>query len=296
MKGDLNMKKELLELRLQLFGDELGVEDSDFAESDEELDGETPSTDEESDEEEDETDEEESATESNVESEPQDFKNEHNAMFANMRRRAQAEAQAKYDSEIAKLCEGYVHPVTKQPIRTFAEYKDALYQQERLANEEKLKESGLDPKMIDNAVANSPMVREAQAILMQSRRENAERTLQSEFAEIQKFDSSITSFDTIPNIEIITQMVEHGYNLVDAYKLVNFESLMQRKVAGAKQGAINQIKGKSHMVGVDSIAQENDSSEIPTDVLKMYKEIYPDKSSAELKKLYKQTSKKLGGI
>jgi len=286
--------KDLIELNLQLFAEEEGVNESDYAESDEQIEDETDEI--ESVEEESEEEVEESTPEAETEDNSQDFKNEQNRAFANMRRKIQAEQKARYDSEIAKLCEGYVHPVTKQPIRTFAEYKDALYQQERIANEEKLKASGLDPKMIDNAVANNPMVREAQAVLERSRRENAQRTLEAEFSEIQKFDPNITSFDTIPNIDVITNMVEHGYNLVDAYKLVNFDSLMQKKVAGAKQGAINSIKGKSHMVGVDSLAQDNDSTEIPTDVYKMYKEIYPDKSSAELKKLYTKTSKKLGGF
>lgn len=290
------MEMELLGLNLQLFADEEGANDSDFAESDEQFDDEDSlGNEEDSEYGEDEVETEESTPEVEEEPTPQDFKNERNSVYANMRRRAEAEAQARYDSEIARLCEGYVHPITKQPIKTFAQYKDALYQQERLANEEKLKESGLDPKMIDNAVANSPLIREAQMVLANSRRENAERRLSEEFAVIQKFDPNITSFETIPNIDVITNMVEQGYNLVDAYKLVNFDSLMQKTIEGAKQGAINQIKGKGHLAGVDSLSQDNSGTEIPTDVYKMYKEIYPDKTPAELKRLYNRTSKKLGG-
>lgn len=287
------MEKELLNLNLQLFADEEGANESDIAEQNEEFTDENPVDEEESEDEEVEENEDES--ESTPDENEQDFKNEQNAVFANMRRRAEADVKARFDSEIAKLCEGYVHPITKQPIRTLAEYKDALYQQERLATENKLKENGLDPKMIDNAIANNPMVREAQMVIANTRRAEATRALESEFAMIQQLDPSITSFENIPNIDVITNMVESGYRLVDAYKLVNFESIMQANKAGAKQGAINQIKGKSHMVGLDSLAQSNDASEIPTDVLKAYKEIYPDKSSAELKKLYNSTMKKLGG-
>lgn len=284
------MKKELLELNLQLFGDEEGANDSDFAESDEQFTDENPVDEESEDTEQDEP--EESTTEGQNE---QDFKNEQNRAYANMRRKAEADARARYDSEIEKLCEGYVHPITQKPIKTFAEYKDALYQQERLATESKLKESGLDPKMIENAVANNPAVREAQEVLANARRVEASRTLENEFAEIQKYDANVKSFDDIPNIGIITSMVENGYRLLDAYKLVNFESIMQASKTGAKQGAINQIKGKSHLTGVDSLAQDNSASEIPADVYKAYKEIYPDKSGAELKKLYNSTMKKLGG-
>lgn len=283
------MEKEILKLNLQCFAeDELGVEESDIAESEEEFTDENPV-------EEEVTEEpEESTTEEEPEPE-QDFKNEQNAMYANMRRKAEADARVRYDSEIAKLCEGYVHPITKQPIRTLAEYKDALYQQERLATQSKLQESGLDPRLIDDAVANNPMVREAQRVLQDSRLQQAEYALENEFKEIQAFDPSIKSFDDIPNIEQIIQRVQRGSSLIDAYKLVNFDSLMNARSAGAKQSAINQIKGKAHMVGVDSLAQDTSSEEIPADVYKAYKEIYPDKSGAELKKLYNSTLKKLGG-
>lgn len=284
------MEKELLGLNLQLFADEdAGVEDSEVAELDEEvIEDENPS---------DEVEEDDEVVEDEQPEPPseEDFKNAQNATFANMRRKAESEAKAKYDAEIARLCEGYVHPITGQPIRSLAEYKDALYQQDRLANEQKLKESGLDPNMINMAVANNPAVKEAQAVLQNVRFANAQRELENEFAEIQKLDPNVTSFDDIPNIEIITDMVERGYRLTDAYKLVNFDYIMQSKTAGAKQGAINQIKGKSHMTGLDSLAQDTSGEEIPTDVYKAYKEIYPDKSGAELKKLYNKTMKKLGG-
>lgn len=281
------MKKEILKLNLQLFADEeeLGVEESDeIAESEEEFTDENP------------VEEEEAEEEETPEEEPeQDFKNETNAMYANMRRKAESEARARYDSEIAKLCEGYVHPVTKQPIRSLAEYKDALYQQERLATANKLQESGLDPKLIDNAIANNPMVREAQMVLQNNRMQQAERALENEFSEIQRLDPSITSFEEIPNVDAIIGMVQGGARLIDAYKLVNFDNLMNARSAGAKQSAINQIKGKGHMAGIDSLSQGDDGEEVPSDILKAYKEIYPDKSGAELKKLYNKTMKKLGG-
>lgn len=283
------MKKEILKLNLQCFAeDELGVEESDIAESEEEFTDENPV-------EEEVTEEaEESTTEDEPEPE-QDFKNERNAIYADARRKAEANARMKYDSEIAELCKGYVHPITKQPIRTLAEYKDALYQQERLATESKLQESGLDPKLIENAVANNPMIREAQMVLESNRAQQAERALESEFLEIQKLDPSITSYAEIPNVDEVISMVQRGARLIDAYKIVNFDSLMNARSAGAKQSAINQIKGKSHLVGVDSLAQDTSSEEIPADVYKAYKEIYPDKSGAELKKLYNSTLKKLGG-
>ena len=57
---------------------------------------------------------------------------EQNAQFANMRRRAEAEAQRKFDKRIADMCSCVVHPITGKPITTLDEYQDALNAQNRI--------------------------------------------------------------------------------------------------------------------------------------------------------------------
>lgn len=230
-----------------------------------------------------------------VEEENQDFKNEQNAAFANMRRKAEAEAKAKADSRIAQICKGHVHPVTGKPITTLDEYEDALFHQERLQREAELKEKGIDPGIIERAIEQSPLLKQAQEVIEQNKMAEAERKLQSEFEEIKKLDPSIKTMNDIPNMDSIQNLVNSGLSFLNAFKVANFDVLVERKAAGAKQNAINQMKGKSHMSGVDSLANESDDVEIPEAEYRSLKEVFPNKSAAELKKLYNKTMKKLGG-
>lgn len=231
-----------------------------------------------------------------VEVETPDFKNEQNAAFANMRRRAEADAMAKANARIANICKGHTHPVTGKPITTIDEYEDALFHQERLRREEELRERGIDPSLINRAIEQSPLLRQAQAVIEQNNQVQAEMKLQNDFEEIKRLDPSIKQFADIPNMGAIQQMVTFGgMDLVSAFKVANFDNLVAQKAAGAKQSAINQMKGKSHMSGVDSLSNESDSIDIPEAEYKSLKEVFPNKSNAELKKLYNKTVKKLGG-
>lgn len=288
------MKKNLLDLNLQLFAeDELGENDQNIADSDNEFE-----SDESSDDESNEVEDVETETDGKEEEEETpDFKNEQNAAFANMRReleKAKRESREK-DEAIARFCKGHTHPVTGKPITTVAEYEDALYQQDRLRREEELKEKGIDPTIIERAIEQSPLLREAQTVIEQNRQKEAERVLQSDFEEIKKLDPSIKTFSDIPNIDSIQNMVNGGLSLLNAFKVVNFDTLVAQRAAGAKQSAINQMKGKSHMSGVDSLANDSSEVEIPEAELRSLKEVFPDKSMADLKKLYNKTISKLGG-
>lgn len=281
--------KNLLGLDLQLFAEnEEGAEDQNFADSDEGFDEDD------SEEESDETGEDD-LEDNSEEDDSQSFKNEQNATLANMRRKAEEDAKKKADAQIARICQGHKHPVTGKPITTLDEYEDALYQQERLEREAELKDKGIDPSIIEKIVEQSPLMRQAQAIIEQNKQMEVERQLQSEFEEIQKLDPTIKTMNDIPNMDQIQNMVNSGMNLLNAFKVANFDTLIAKKTAGAKQTAINQMKGKSHMSGVDSLSEESDDVEIPTAEYAMFKEMFPNKSAADLKKLYNKTMKKFGG-
>lgn len=289
------MKKgNLFDLNLQYFaeGEESGANDEGIANLSEETTGEVDT---EGVYDDDEPEGEVSEGEPEVETEQQDFKNEQNAAFANMRRKAEADAQAKVDARIAKLCQGYTHPVTGLPITTFAEYEDALYQQDRLATEKEMKDNGIDPSILDKVISNNPIIKEAQAVIANSQMQEAERRLQSELEEIKKLDPTIKTVADIPNMDQIVNMVKGGVTFLNAYKVANLDSVVNNAKASARQTAINQVRGKAHMTGIDSLADNNTDLEVPTAELSMYKEMFPNKSVEEIKKLYNTTIKKLGG-
>ena len=216
---------------------------------------------------------------------------EQNAFFANMRRQAEADAQKKMDKEIADLCKDVTHPITGKPITTFAEYKDAINAQNRIQTEKALEESGLDISILDEYVKTSPVLAQAQQIIEQNNMAQAEAQIKSDFEMLQSLNPDLKTFNDIENLDLVVEKVGLGMSLVDAYKLVNFDSLMQRGTKSAKQSAINQAKGKTHLEPTESISESNGEVEIPEELIPMLKETFPDKTMKEIKKLYNQVYK-----
>lgn len=290
VRGKEYMKKSLFDLDLQMFAeDEVSVETEETADLPDEED-------------EAEDIEEEAETEEEPEEEPEeqseDFKNEENAHYASIRRKAEADAKAKADARIAQICKGVVHPRTGQPITTLEEYEDALYIQDKMARDKALQDKGVDPRIIDQAIQNNPTVRQAEAVLQQQQLALAQQKLEADLAEISKIDPSIKSFKDLDKLESIGEImrkINEGWSLIDAFKTVEFENILARGKAGAKQSAINQTRGKAHLQGADSLAEDTDEVEIPKAEYESLKEVFPNKTGKELKKLYNQTLKKLGG-
>lgn len=284
------MKKSLFDLDLQYFADEVSEETEEVAD--------LPSEEDES----EETEETEVETEETEETE--DFKNEENARYASIRRKAEADAayraKAEADARIARICQGVVHPVTGKPITTMDEYEDALYEQERMQSERAMREKGLDPSIIQNVINQNPAIKRAESVLAQAQQQAnmtlAQRQLEADLAEISKIDNSIKTFKELENLESFGEIlakVQSGYSLIDAYKMVEFDALMNKGKAGARQAAINQVRGKAHLQGADTLTEDSEDIEVPTADYKMLKEVYPDKTAKQIKKLYNETFKKL---
>ena len=284
-------KKNLLTIDLQLFADEV-----DSGETDVETVAESQS--------EEETTEAEGTetVEENGNDEPQEQSAEDNARYAAMRRRAEAEAQKKYQAElnqrnqqIAAMCQGITHPITGQPITSVDDYIDALRIQQRQANEQELQEKGVDPALIDRMIASNPVVMQAQQVIEQSKMVSAENALQKDIAEIMKYDPEIKGINdlaSLPNFNEILDRVEKGASLVDAYKMVNFDNFMQHTTDAARQQAINQMRGKAHLPSQSqSVATEGGDVDVPDEIMKRMKE--DGKSEKQIRELYAKVAGKL---
>lgn len=284
-------KTNLLDLDLQKFSDEeeaeeiTGVEEPEDAEPVEETDAEVEETGEET---------------GDAEPEPQSA--EENARYASIRRRAEEEAKKRYESEInaidqqiAAMCKGVTHPVTGKPITNMRDYVDALSSQQRIAREKELEEKGIDPAMIDRMIEENPVVMEAKQVIHNSRMMEADAALQRDLAEIGKYDPSIKTIQDIselPNFPEMLERVERGATLIDAYKMVNFDNFMQHTNQAARQQAINQMRGKSHLTsqgkGVDT---PNDDVEVPAEIMANWKA--EGKTEKQIRELYKTVASKL---
>lgn len=287
------MRKNLLALDLQHFADE--VEDAGANEVEESA---TPQEDETTEEEVSETVEEEDGND-----EPHEQTPEENARYAAIRRRAEEDAKRRYESEInqmnqqiAAMCQGVKHPVTGQPITNVRDYVDALQIQQRQAQEQELQDKGIDPAIIDKMIAQNPVVMQAQQVLERTQQAEAETALQNDLAEIMKIDPSIKGIQDLANLPNFNDMValvqNNKLSLVDAYKMLNFDTFMQHTNDAARQQAINQMRGKQHLASQPTgVATENDDVEVPAEIMSRYKA--EGKTEKQIRELYQKVAKQL---
>ena len=248
----------------------------------------------------------ESATEAN--SEPTAERNtEEDARFASVRRKAEAEAKAKYDAQIAqanaefkRLFGDYTNPITGKPIESAADYLAAFEAQQRQQMDNELRQKGIDPKMIEDAINNSPIVRQAEAMNRQFLQAEAERQLASDIKAIGEIDPAIKSEADLlnhPSYQKVFELVsKNGLTLTDAYKLANYSELSAKNNAAVKQAAINQAKGKAHMEATGSGHSTDDNLvDVPASTMQVYREAYPGLKDSEIKLKYNEFLKKTGG-
>ena len=228
--------------------------------------------------------------------EPQPQSPETNAAFASMRRELEAakRAQAELDGFYARQFGKYTNPETGKPIRSAKDYSEAMLAQERMQAREQMQQNGIDPNVIDNLIANSPAVRQAQAATAELNSYRAQQVLEADFKEILALDPSLNSKDDIlndPSLPAMLDRVSQGMRLVDAYKIVNFDRVFASKESAVKQQTINQVKGKNHLTTGASINVNDGEEDIPANMVGQYKEWFPEKSMKELKALYNKTMK-----
>jgi hypothetical protein len=275
----------LLSYNLQFFADEgeasEGVNETEAAEQSED-EGEVTET------------ENEGANEEVTE--PQTQSPETNAAFANMRRQNQELTRRlqETDAMFARQFGKYTNPETGQPIRSAQDYYEAMAAQERMNAREQMQQNGIDPTMIDNLIANSPAVRQAQAATAELNNYRAQQKLEADYKEILALDPSLNGIDDIlndPSMPLMAERVAQGMSLVDAYKIVNFDKVFNSKEAAVKQQTINQVKGKNHLSTGAAVTVSSDLEDIPADMLEDFKDRFPEKSPKELKALYNQVLK-----
>ena len=193
------------------------------------------------------------------------------------------------------MCQGITHPVTGKPITTEDEYLDALEIQQRQARERELQDKGVDPRIIDQMIAQNPVVQQAQQVIEQNKMSMAEQQLQNDIASISKYDPNIKGIDDLaamPNFPEIVDRVSKGQALLDAYKTANFDAFMQHTNEAARQQAINQMRGKQHLPSQSQgVATNEEYVEVPADIMSRWKS--EGKTEKQIRELYKSVTSKL---
>lgn len=240
--------------------------------------------------------------EKEVVAEPQTQSAETNAAFANMRRQLEAaeKRQRDIDAMYAQKFGQYTNPETGQPIRSAADYAEAMAAQERAQARAKLQEANIDPGIIDNMIANSPAIRAAQEATAELNNIKANQMMEEDFRAVLAIDPTKSNFDDIINDPSYGAVVDYvsrvpGMRFSEAYKLVNFDRLSSSNTAAAKQAVINQVKGQSHLTNGAGVTTTEAGEDIPAGMIENFKERFPDKSMKELKALYNRVIKSQKG-
>lgn len=216
-----------------------------------------------------------------------------NAIYADARRRAEAEAKRKYqniDAQYAERFKGFTNPETGQPINSAQDYFNALDAQERLANKKALADKGLDPNLIEKAVNNSPAIKAANLVLQEQRLKEVQTYLEKQVEEVGKLDPDIKSAADIERSErypeVLRYVNENHLSVVDAYKLVYADKLVGNKTAAIKQQAINNAKSQQHLTATEGNTKGSDLKEVPSSIIDQWRNFFPDKTDAQIRELY----------
>lgn len=217
-----------------------------------------------------------------------------NAIAAAARREAEAKLKER-DAEIKRRFGHLKNPITGKSIESEKDYFEALDAQEELKRNEELKSKGIDPSIIDDAIKNNPVVRQAQMVIEANQKQLLENDIAEQIKQISTLDPSIKSFEDLANSnnqDVLLSLVQKGYSLVDAFRIANFDELMGKKSAAAEQKAINQAKGKAHLTPTTSGTSANDGMEdIPEGQMAKWRAFFPDASDKELREKYNRSRK-----
>ena len=231
---------------------------------------------------------------------------EENERYAAARRAAErqrdiAVAQARADAEqyIGEVIGGLglINPYTNTPIRSREELDDYREKHTQESKDELYERLGISREDMSKIVSESPEVKEMRAFLNASKRQENERIIRSEIAEINQLDpgANYKTVGDILNSDVgpdFRKYVEVGNSFINAYKLANMDNLLKKERAAGHQQALNGMSGKNHLTV--STAQGEGLIPVPTDVLNMYKELNPGMSDVEIQREYNKYQKKKG--
>ncbi len=215
-----------------------------------------------------------------------------NARFAAARRQAEAQIAAR-DRKFAERFGHITNPVTGRPIQSEKDYFEALDYQAQQQVMQQAKDQGVSPELVEQLVANSPVMRQAQQVLRQATIDEGNREMTQQIQQISGFYPEVKTLDDIVRMEtfpVFDSYVRQGLSLVDAFRLANFDALSQRDAAASRQAAINAAKGKGHLSPVGGGAGDlSHEVDIPASEISLWEECYPGVPYKELRKKYNST-------
>lgn len=225
-----------------------------------------------------------------------------NAKYAAARRKAEAErdeaiAQAKAErkrtvEEILTAID-MQDPYTGRRITTEEELAEYRKKHDEERSAEFKRRAGMGDEEYKSFVDSLPEVRAAKEAEAAANFAKKRAEIEEDLKKIQEADPNVTDFVALTKTEgysRISDLYGKGVSLYDAYKLVNYDKMVERAASASKQAAINAARSKSHLT---STAQRGTGSvDVPADVMAQYRLFLPDASIEDIRKHYNKSRKK----
>lgn len=249
--------------------------------------------------------------------EPQEQQtDEENSKYAAARRKAEEEFNKKleaekssYQSEINDLIKslGIASPYGDQKgietIEDLREYSKARAEELRAEEREELLNAGLSEdrmnEIINNAVENNPAVIKAKQDAAEYERLKAleqkkatEAVMNQELSLIQQLDPTVKNlkevFEDAKGQEISKIVAESNgaISISQAYKLIHFDDIVNRRGVASRQQAINSMSGKDHLNR--STQTGKGGVDVPSAYAAEYRWYFPNASDDEIAEEYRK--------
>lgn len=236
-----------------------------------------------------------------AEEDDRDF--EKDSAYANMRREVE-ESKKNLDlatSEKEETDKFYKENYGDLGIENEKDYRKYLKEQQKgERNQElvkKIQDSDEPVKDIDDFIKESPLFKEMSEKLSRYEKETAvkqiEIKLKDELSELNSdYDLGLEELDQIPDLpngDKILQLsqtkipgTDEYMSLSDAYFVVNKKMILKDGKDAAKNEAIKALSSKNHLKPAGKQSTER-TVQMPSETLKMYKQLNPGKTDAEYK-------------
>lgn len=179
-------------------------------------------------------------------------------------------------------------------IETIEEYQSYQSQQALKNAEAELKRGKLTPETLQQVVGQMPELQQARQVLARAEAEKAaaerqrvQQQVAADIAEITKLDHTITDLESLLRSEGGTEiyaLAKKDVDLATAYKVVNIDKLTQRAASAARAQKANSEQSRQHLKPTTTRGQGG--VEVPGDIAKLYREMNPGMSDADIRKSY----------
>ena len=207
-----------------------------------------------------------------------------------------AVVQQRIDAAIARQFGGMTNPYTGRPSTTEAEL--AAYQQAFAAEEQerRLRESGIDRNILNDAISGHPVVQQANAMLHEQQQRQANDFMSQEFAALlQEFpDCGLKDprelMNTPEGMETLRLWQSGPISLKTAYAATHLNEIKAKQSKAVRQGVMNEVNGRAHLRQTNNGGQAG--AEMPAETMEEYRTFGIGKDDAERLEIWKRVNAK----